>query len=289
MTDEPNLDENQEVSWSAPVEIISPQDASAQLQKLVKVAILISVVSLLLAGYSLSKNVNNETLPVESTGESVAVDDIDLYYPPKDLPGLILKVEESVVAIECESKEKDGIWNYGTGFVIEREVETDGFKSVIVTNHHVIEDCINPENELIVRTGFDQSGKPRVLLLRWDEENDLAIIEIDEYLPGLASAETFADTGWWSMAMGNPLSPDFEESVLYNSATFGHISKVLNNYWNYTSATINGGNSGGPLVNSRGELIGINTQAGASTEYGVWNIAVDSAILCEKLYKDCTD
>ena len=92
MTDEPNLDENQEVSWSAPVEIISPQDASAQLQKLVKVAILISVVSLLLAGYSLSKNVNNETLPVESTGESVAVDDIDLYYPPKDLPGLILKV-----------------------------------------------------------------------------------------------------------------------------------------------------------------------------------------------------
>lgn len=289
MTDEPNLDENQEVSWSAPVEIISPQDASAQLQKLVKVAILISVVSLLLAGYSLSKNVNNETLPVESTGESVAVDDIDLFYPPKDLPGLILKVEESVVAIECESKEKDGIWNYGTGFVIEREVETDGFKSVIVTNHHVIEDCINPENELIVRTGFDQSGRPRVLLLRWDEENDLAIIEIDEYLPGLASAETFADTGWWSMAMGNPLGPDFEESVLYNSATFGHISKVLNDYWNYTSATINGGNSGGPLVNSRGELIGINTQAGASTEYGVWNIAVDSAILCEKLYKDCTD
>ena len=289
MTDEPNFDENQEVSWSAPVEIISPQDASAQLQKLVKVAILISVVSLLLAGYSLSKNVNNETLPVESTGESVAVDDIDLYYPPKDLPGLILKVEESVVAIECESKEKDGIWNYGTGFVIEREVETDGFKSVIVTNHHVIEDCINPENELIVRTGFDQSGSPRVLLLRWDEENDLAIIEIDEYLPGLASAETFADTGWWSMAMGNPLGPDFEESVLYNSATFGHISKVLNDYWNYTSATINGGNSGGPLVNSRGELIGINTQAGASTEYGVWNIAVDSAILCEKLYTDCTD
>ena len=289
MTDEPNFDENQEVSWSAPVEIISPQDASAQLQKLVKVAILISVVSLLLAGYSLSKNVNNETLPVESTGESVAVDDIDLYYPPKDLPGLILKVEESVVAIECESKEKDGIWNYGTGFVIEREVETDGFKSVIVTNHHVIEDCINPENELIVRTGFDQSGRPRVLLLRWDEENDLAIIEIDEYLPGLASAETFADTGWWSMAMGNPLGPDFEESVLYNSATFGHISKVLNDYWNYTSATINGGNSGGPLVNSRGELIGINTQAGASTEYGVWNIAVDSAILCEKLYTDCTD
>ena len=288
MSDSPKPEETQEITWSAPVEIISPLESAAKPQRLVKVALLVSVLSLFLAGYSITQNVNNETLPIESTGESVAVDEFDLFSPPKDLQGLILKVEESVVAIECESKEKDGIWNYGTGFVIEREVETDGFKSVIVTNHHVIEDCINPDNELIVRTGFDQSGTPQASLLRWDEENDLAIIEIDEYIPGLVGAETFADTGWWSMAMGNPLGPDFEESVLYNSATFGHISKVLNEYWNYTSATVNGGNSGGPLVNSRGELIGINTLASASTEDGVWNLAVDSAILCEKLYTDCT-
>ena len=289
MSDSPNPEENQEITWSAPMEIIPPLESSAKPQRLIKVALLVSVLSLLLAGYSITQNVNNETLPIESTGESVAADDIDLFYPPKDLPALILKVQQSVVAIECESKEKDGIWMYGTGFVLEREAETDGFKSVIVTNHHVIEDCINPDNELIVRTGFDQSGTPQASLLRWDEENDLAIIEIDEYIPGLVGAETFADTGWWTMAMGNPIGPDFEESVLYNSATFGHISKVLNEYWNYTSATVNGGNSGGPLVNSRGELIGIYTLASASTEYGVWNIAVDSAILCEKIYTDCTD
>ena len=279
----------EEPSNSTPLETVVSTAFAAKPQKLAKVAILLSIASLLLAGYSLSKNTNSKTLPVESTGNSVAVDDIDLFYPPKDLPALILRVQQSVVAIECESKEKDGIWMYGTGFVLEREAETDGFKSVIVTNHHVIEDCINPDNELIVRTGFDQSGTPQASLLRWDEENDLAIIEIDEYIPGLVGAETFADTGWWTMAMGNPIGPDLEESVLYNSATFGHISKVLNEYWNYTSATVNGGNSGGPLVNSRGELIGINTLASASTEYGVWNIAVDSAILCEKIYTDCTD
>ena len=288
MSDTPNPEETQEITWSAPVEIISPLESAAKPQRLVKVALLLSVLSLLLAGYSITQNMNNETLPVESTGESVAVDDIDLYYPPKDLPGLILKVEESVVAIECEAN--DGTWWYGTGFVDEVEAETDGFKSVIVTNHHVIEDCINPENELIVRTGFDQSGTPLVKLLRWDEENDLAIIEIDEYLPGLISAKNFADRGWWTMAMGSPLDADFEETtILYNSTTFGHISYVLDEYWNYTSATVNKGNSGGPLVNSRGELIGINTLATASTEDGVWNIAVDSQILCENLYKDCTD
>ena len=280
----------EEPSNSTPLETVVSTAFAAKPQKLVKVAILLSVASLSLAGYSLSKNTNSKTLPVESTGNSVAVDDIDLFYPPKDLPALILKVQQSVVAIECESKEKDGIWMYGTGFVLEREAETDGFSSVIVTNHHVIEDCINPDNELIVRTGFDQSGTPLLRLLRWDEENDLAIIEIDEYLPGLEGAETFAYRGWWTMAIGNPLDTDFEETtVLYNSTTFGHISYVLNEEWNYTSATINGGNSGGPLVNSRGELIGINTLAGASTEYGVWNIAVDSQILCEKIYTDCTD
>jgi S1-C subfamily serine protease len=289
MTDASNSDENQEISWSAPVEMVSPLESAAPPQRLVKVAILVSVLSLLLAGYSLSKNQNVKPLQVESTADSVPSDDMDLFYPPKDLPSLILKVEESVVAIECESKEKDGTIFYGTGFVLEVDPVTDGFESVIVTNHHVIEDCTNSDNELIVRTGFDQSGTPRVLLLDWDKENDLAIIEIDEYLPGLVEAETFADRGWWTMAMGSPLDTYFEETtVLYNSTTFGYISYVLNKYWNYTSATINGGNSGGPLVNSRGELIGINTLAGASTEGGVWNIAVDSDILCENL-TDCPD
>ena len=288
MPDTPNSEETQEVTWSAPMEIIPPQEPTTRPQQLVKVALLISVLSLLVAGYSITQNVNNQKSSVTSNGESGDVDDIDLFYPPKDLPGLILKVEESVVAIECESN--DDTWSYGTGFVNEWEAETDGFKSVVVTNHHVIEDCINPENELIVRTGFDQSGTPRVKLLRWDEENDLAIIEIDEVLPGLISAKTFADRGWWTMAMGSPLDSDFEETtVLYNSTTFGQISYVLDEYWNYTSATINGGNSGGPLVNSRGELIGINTLGGASTEGGVWNIAVDSDVLCEKIYTDCTE
>ncbi len=287
MADVPNLNESNENSWTTSVVEVASGDIEAKSQRIVKVAILVSVFSLLVAGFSLLKTQSVESKSSGLIADPANTEGIDLFQPPKDLPSFIATVEESVVAIECEGNE-EGIWTYGTGFVAAFEPETDGFESVIVTNHHVIEDCIDSGNELIVLTGADQTGAPRVNLLRWDEENDLAVIEVDELLPGLVSAETFASRGWWSMAIGNPLETDFEETiVLYNSTTFGYISYVLDGKWNYTSATINGGNSGGPLVNSRGELIGINTLAAASTEGGVWNIAVDSDILCEKIFTDC--
>ena len=207
--------------------------------------------------------------------------DADLFSPPKDVASLIFEVEQSVVLIECKG--------WGTGFAMNNPIETSGFKTSIVTNHHVIKDCIEAEDEIVVRTGPKHKGLPKVKLIRWDEDNDLAILEIDQELPVLVSAETYAERGWWTMAIGNPVDTDFDEpQVLINSTTFGHISYVFDEKYNYTSATINGGNSGGPLVNSRGELIGVNTMAGASTEDGVWNVAVDTAILCEKLF-ECED
>ena len=287
MSDVPNLNENDEDSWTTSAEEVPSEEIVMKPPRLVKVAILISVLSLLLSGYSLLKSQGVEPKSSELSVDPVNAEGIDLFQPPKDLSSFIATVEESVVSIECESDE-DGIWNFGSGFVLDTAAETSGFESVIVTNHHVIEDCIDSENELVVLTGADQSGTPRAVILRWDVENDLAVIEIDEDIIGLTGAETYAERGWWTMAMGSPLGPDSDESVLYNSTTFGYISYVQDDYWNYTSATVNGGNSGGPLVNSRGELIGINTQAGASTEGGVWNIAVDSAVLCEKISSDCT-
>ena len=207
--------------------------------------------------------------------------DSDLFSPPKDVSSLIFEVEQSVVLIECKG--------WGTGFAMNNTIETSDFKTSIVTNHHVIKDCIEAEDEIVVRTGPKHKGLPKVKLIRWDEDNDLAILEIDEELPTLVSAETYAERGWWTMAIGNPVDTDFDEpQVLINSTTFVHISYVFDEKYNYTSATINGGNSGGPLVNSRGELIGVNTMAGASTEDGVWNVAVDTAILCEKLF-ECED
>jgi S1-C subfamily serine protease len=245
---------------------------------LTKAVLLVSLLALVLAVFSLVRSVNEgNQVGAGTTTES----DADLFLPPADVPGLIKRVQESVVLIECDG--------WGTGFANDNPILTAGYKSSIVTNHHVIKNCIETSDEIVVRTGPKHEGTPKVKLVSWDEDNDLAILEIDKELPILVSADTFASRGWWTMAIGNPVDSDFKTpQVLKNSTTFGYISFVLNEYWNYTSATINGGNSGGPLVNSRGELIGINTLAGASTEDGVWNVAVDSNALCKVLVK-CED
>ena len=254
------------------------QAVTKQNSLIIRGVLFVSLLALVLAVFSLVRSVNQgNKVGAGTTTES----DADLFLPPADVPGLIKRVQESVVLIECDG--------WGTGFANDNPILTAGYKSSIVTNHHVIEDCIERPDEIVVRTGPKHDGAPKVKLISWDKENDLAILEIDEELPMLVSADTFASRGWWSMAIGNPVDTDFKmPQVLKNSTTFGYISFVLNEYWNYTSATINGGNSGGPLVNSRGELIGINTLAAASTEGGVWNIAVDSNALCKKLVK-CED
>ena len=198
---------------------------------------------------------------------------------PEDLDALIKKVGVSVVDIYCESGDGSG----GTGFAYDDEPVTDGYSTTLVTNHHVIESCWDSGTEVVVYIGEEYETEVKGIIVGVDEDNDLALIEIKENLPLIYSAEDFAEPGWWSMAIGNPLDEDIEE-VLDRYVSIGHIGFVLDGYYNYTSATLNRGNSGGPLVNNRGELIGINTFATSGLDNGIWNIAVDSDILCEKLY-----
>jgi S1-C subfamily serine protease len=209
---------------------------------------------------------------IESGGSS-------FFEAPEDLDALIKKVGASVVDIYCESGDGSG----GTGFAYDDEPVTDGYATTLVTNHHVIESCWDSGTEVVVYIGEEYETEVKGIIAGVDEENDLALIEIKENLPLIYSAEDFAEPGWWSMAIGNPLDEDIEE-VLDRYVSIGYIGFVLDGYYNYTSATLNRGNSGGPLVNSRGELIGINTFATSGLDNGIWNIAVDSDILCEKLY-----
>ena len=136
----------------------------------------------------------------------------------------------------------------GTGFIID----ADGS---ILTNQHVIDRA----DRITVKLSDGRSLKARVI--GSDPDTDIALIKIDGQtgLPvaPLGDSSTLR-AGEWVVAIGNPLG--YEHSVTVGVVSFlGRklFDASLDNYIQ-TDAAINFGNSGGPLINSRGEVIGIN-------------------------------
>ena len=136
----------------------------------------------------------------------------------------------------------------GSGFVISE----DGF---IVTNNHVIEgaDEINIE--------FFNGDELTAELVGTDPNTDIALlkVEADGPLPFVpfGNSDT-ARVGDWVIAMGNPLGQGFSVSAGIVSARNRALSGTYDDYIQ-TDAAINRGNSGGPLFNMDGEVIGVNT------------------------------
>ena len=135
-------------------------------------------------------------------------------------------------------------------------VSSDGY---ILTNNHVIEDA----DELLVQTSTGEEYSAKVVGA--DAISDLAVIKIEpnEALPVATLGESAnLQVGELAVAIGNPLGLELAGSV-----TVGVISAVNRSIETdngtmtllQTDAAINPGNSGGALVNSRGEVIGINT------------------------------
>lgn len=231
----------------------------------------VSAIALAVALYALLSTGTEHSIVTNSSSRKW-----DYYSAPDNLESFIATVEQSVVEVKCQGT--------GSGFAFDVEPEQRGFTTVLVTNYHVIAECIDEPNTIAIHSTGSPYKSAKVRIRGFDKIGDLALLETDIQLPRLSASEHFAERGWWSMAIGNPVDNDIEPSAtLRNATTFGNIAYVLNEFWNYTSATINGGNSGGPLIDSRGDVIGVNTLAAASTEEGVWNIAVDTAQLCVML------
>lgn len=164
----------------------------------------------------------------------------------------------------------------GSGVIIS----DDGY---IVTNNHVIEGA----TELEITLNNKKSYKATVV--GTDAKMDIALLKIDadEKLP----FSTFADSdqvrvGEWVLAVGNPYN-------LTSTVTAGIISAKARNLdtkgiqsFIQTDAAVNPGNSGGALVNTRGELIGINTMISSPTgSYAGYSFAVPSNI-ARKIIED---
>ena len=132
----------------------------------------------------------------------------------------------------------------------------DAGEGLIITNNHVIEDA----DEIIVT--FEDRREAEAELIGTDPQTDLALLKVTTHdLTEIRLAKTGeARVGDYVIAVGNPfgLSSTVTSGIV---SALGRDQRSGNNYSNYiqTDASINPGNSGGALVNSKGELIGINT------------------------------
>ncbi|MEO0999834.1 MAG: trypsin-like peptidase domain-containing protein, partial [Pseudomonadota bacterium] len=136
----------------------------------------------------------------------------------------------------------------GSGFVIS----ADGF---IVTNNHVIEEADEIQIELLDGRTYD------AVLIGRDPSTDIAVLKVepDEPLPFVAFGDSdAARVGDWVMAIGNPLGQGFSVSAGIVSARGRRLRGSYDDFIQ-TDAAINRGNSGGPLFNMDGDVIGVNT------------------------------
>ncbi len=157
----------------------------------------------------------------------------------------------------------------GSGVIISE----DGY---IVTNNHVIKDATDLEVTLNNKKVY------KAKLIGTDAKMDIALLKIDadEKLPFSAFADSDqVRVGEWVLAVGNPYN-------LTSTVTAGIVSAKARNLdtngiqsFIQTDAAVNPGNSGGALVNTRGELIGINTMISSPTgSYAGYSFAIPSNI-----------
>ena len=212
-------------------------------------------------------------------GASLAGPSANLFDGPGDLGALLEEVQASTVTIGCKDSQ-------GSGWVIElsspdadagaEAVELDReFPTEVITNHHVIDECVDTPRKVTATAGGTTYD---AVLYSYDEENDLALIAIKQDVPPLKLSEK-PEPGWWAVAVGTPYG-------LEGSVSIGNIMNLDGNDV-IANTPLNSGNSGGPLVNAHGEVIGTATWVMiGDDEPQDWNVAVSHRALCDKL-ADC--
>ncbi len=173
------------------------------------------------------------------------------------------KCAPSIVYIKAAVEGKTG-YNWGTGIV----ASSDGY---ILTNTHVIEGCSYAEVGVYGGKSYD------ALLVGYDADTDVAVLKIDAkgLTPASFAPSSGVSVGDTAIAIGNPLGEEYcltmtdgIVSALDRSVNYqGKTMRLLQ-----TSAAINEGNSGGPLINDKGQVIGITNMKIISAASGVEGI-----------------
>jgi len=191
------------------------------------------------------------------------------YASPRDMSSLITNSQNSTVMIECKAK----VGSIGSGWAIDLENETSDkfptYTTSIMTAHHVIEDCL--DTRLVNVYIFGDKGSYAGFVEKWDKENDLALIATAAKVKPFELSDWPPLEGYWVMTVGAPEA--YEASI-----TIGYIMNYMDNELYYT-APISGGNSGGPLLDNEGRVVGTVSASAVDSDF---NIATSLDGLCAK-------
>lgn len=157
----------------------------------------------------------------------------------------------------------------GSGVIISK----DGY---IVTNNHVVKDA----DEITVKLNDNREFNGRIIGL--DETTDLALIKVDaKDLPAIVVGNSDdLKLGQWVLAVGNPFNLTSTVTAGIVSAKARRLGANDIESFIQTDAAINAGNSGGALVNEKGELVGINAMLYSQTgSYSGYGFAIPTAIV----------
>ena len=191
--------------------------------------------------------------------------------PSIDIASIYRRNAPGVVQITSTSGGQGGGQALGSGFVIDKEGR-------IVTNFHVVDGATE------IRVGFSNQDTVSARVVGTDESTDLALLEVDAdatALTPLQLADSDAvEVGDPVVAIGNPFG-------LERTATAGIVSalqrqvRAPNDYTIdqviQTDAAINSGNSGGPLIDAAGRVIGVNSQI-ETANVGGGNVGIGFAV-----------
>ena len=188
---------------------------------------------------------------------------------PSDLVSLAAQTTKSVVTVQCGN-------GVGSGWSINATLSTanisNGYNSYVITNHHVIEDCIGSRSVTLLLS--DQT-KVSGYVYTWDEANDVAGILTSKVIAPLNWRGATPQQGWWVGVLGSPLG-------FPGILTTGIVSSVNSStFLGTTNAAINPGNSGGPVFDRSGRVIGLATAKYSGSEgFGIFN---GTPLLCNKI------
>ena len=188
---------------------------------------------------------------------------------PEDLVALSPTIQRSVVTITCAGGQGSG---WSAEISPTAAFTQAGYRSYIITNHHVIEDCIGTGRVTVITpTGQNLVGN----ILSFDVTNDLAGVAVSSEVPALSWQGQTPAQAWWVGVMGTPRGV---QGVL----TTGIVSRVneSSGIVNVT-APLNPGNSGGPVFDRLGRVIAVVSAKYSNSEG--FGISQGVTLLCQRV------